>query len=67
MSDLIDRQAAIDSIMEEPSEARYPVFYAEKIRQLPSEQLSPCAFCKYNDTSAEVVCLMCPAERRTDE
>lgn len=38
MDDLISRQAAIDSIMEEPSEARYPVFYAEKIRQLPSAQ-----------------------------
>lgn len=36
MDDTISRQAAIDSIMEEPSEARYPVFYAEKIRQLPS-------------------------------
>lgn len=38
MDDTINRQAAIDSIMEEPSEARYPVYYAEKIRQLPSEQ-----------------------------
>lgn len=36
--DSISRQAAIDSIMEEPSEARYPVFYAEKIRRLPSAQ-----------------------------
>lgn len=36
--DMISRTAAIDSIMEEPSEARYPVFYAEKIRQLPSAQ-----------------------------
>ena len=38
VGDMISRQAAIDSIMEEPSEARYPVFYAEKIRQLPSAQ-----------------------------
>lgn len=37
-NDTISRQAAIDSIMEEPSEARYPAFYAEKIRQLPPEQ-----------------------------
>ena len=38
MDDTIRRQEAIDSIMEEPSEARYPVFYAEKIRQLPAVQ-----------------------------
>ena len=38
MDDTISRQDAIDAIMEEPSEARYPVFYAEKIRQLPSAQ-----------------------------
>lgn len=38
MDDCISRQAAIDSIMEEPSEARYPVYYAEKIRQLPPAQ-----------------------------
>ena len=37
-TDLISRQAAIDAIMEEPSEVRYPVFYAEKIRQLLSTQ-----------------------------
>ena len=36
MDELISRQAAIDSIMEEPSEVRYPAFYAEKIRQLPT-------------------------------
>lgn len=39
MADLIDRQAAIDIIMEEPSEVCYPFFYAEKIKQLPPAQL----------------------------
>lgn len=34
---------------------------------LLSAHLSPCAFCKHNDTSDEVACLMCSAERRTDE
>lgn len=38
MDDLISRLAAIYTIMEEPSEVRYPAFYAEKIRQLPSAQ-----------------------------
>lgn len=41
MDDTIRRQTAIDSIMEEPSEARYPVFYAEKLKQLPSAQSEP--------------------------
>lgn len=36
--DCVSRQAAIDSIMEEPSEARHPAYYAEKIKQLPSAQ-----------------------------
>lgn len=37
--DTIYRQAAIDTIMEEPSEARYPVYYAEKIKRLSSTQI----------------------------
>ena len=41
MDDTIRRQTAIDSIMEEPSEARYPVFYAEKLKQLPPAQSEP--------------------------
>ena len=41
MDDLISRQAAIDSVMEEPSEVQYPVYYAEKIRQLPPAQPEP--------------------------
>ena len=38
IDDLISRQDAIDAIMEEPSEARYPSWYAEKIKKLPSAQ-----------------------------
>ena len=34
---------------------------------LPSVQPSPCEFCKHNDTSDDVACLRCSAERRTDE
>lgn len=41
MNDLINRQMAIDVIMEEPSEVRYPAFYAEKIKQLSSAQYEP--------------------------
>ena len=38
MSDLIDRQAAIDAIMGEPTDAHYPSWYAAQIEQLPSAQ-----------------------------
>ena len=47
VDDLISRQGAIDLIMEEPSEARYPVYYAEKIRQLPPAQPETCEGCKH--------------------
>lgn len=62
VGDMISRQAAIGSIMGEPSEVRYPAFYAEKIKQLPSaqsgrkapvsykEQLSlDCSFCRQHE------------------
>ena len=38
MSDLISRQAAIDAIMGEPTDAHYPSWYAERLEQLPSAQ-----------------------------
>ena len=38
MDDLISRQAAIDAIMCEPTEAHYPSWYAERLEQLPSAQ-----------------------------
>lgn len=36
--DLISRQAAIDAIMCEPTDAHYPSWYAERLEQLPSAQ-----------------------------
>ena len=38
MSDLISRQAAIDAIMGEPTDAHYPSWYAERLEQMPSAQ-----------------------------
>ena len=40
MDDLISRQAAIDAIMGEPTDAHYPSWYAERLEQLPSAQLN---------------------------
>ena len=36
LNDLISRQAAIDAIMGEPTDAHYPSWYAERLEQLPS-------------------------------
>ena len=38
MDDLISRQAAIDAIMCEPTDAHYPSWYAERLEQMPSAQ-----------------------------
>lgn len=38
MSDLIDRQAAIDAIMGQPPEPHYPSWYAAQIEKLPAAQ-----------------------------
>lgn len=36
MSKTIDLDAAIATIMSEPSEVRYPAYYAEKLKRLPA-------------------------------
>ena len=38
MNDLISRQAAIDAVMCEPTDAHYPSWYAERLEQMPSAQ-----------------------------
>ena len=38
MSDLIERQKAIDELISEPPEMNYGFWYAEKIKALPSAQ-----------------------------
>ncbi len=61
MMDLIDRRAAIGFLENcEPGEELF------MIESLPSIQPSPCEFCTHNDTSEDVACLRCSAERRTD-
>lgn len=35
---LIDKQAAIDTILGEPPDLHYPSWYAEKIKELPAAQ-----------------------------
>ena len=38
MSELIDRQAALDTIMGQPPEPHYPSWYAAQIEKLPAAQ-----------------------------
>ena len=49
MSDLIDRQAALDAIMGQPPEPHYPSWYAAQIEKLPAVQpeIIRCKDCKY--------------------
>lgn len=52
MSDrLISEKMAIDAIMGEPTDAHYPSWYAEKIKELPSAepQIIRCKECKHRD------------------
>lgn len=39
----------------------------EVIKRLPSAKPAPCEFCKHNNIADDRACLMCSAERRTDE
>ena len=78
MSDLISRQAAIDTIMGQPPEPHYPSWYAAQIEKLPAAQpeIIKCKDCKHWDgvDSCDVIdapvwdndfCSM--AERRSDD
>ena len=49
MSDLISRQAAIEAIMGEPTDAHYPSWYAAQIEKLPAAQpeIIRCKDCRY--------------------
>ena len=71
MSDLIERQAAIDAIR--ASRMIYSGTWGkglamaeERLRELPSAQPAPCEFCKHNNIADDKACLMCSAERRED-
>ena len=55
MSDLIDRQAAIDTIMGQPPEPHYPSWYAAQIEKLPPAQpeIIRCKDCRWWDRRAD--------------
>lgn len=49
MDELISKQQAIYAILSEPTDAHYPSWYAEKIKELPSTepQIIRCKDCKH--------------------
>ena len=69
MNDLISRQAVFDIIDDLRDRMTVEGYWSmtERVKALPSAQPSPCEFCKHNDTSDDLACLRCSAERRTDE
>ena len=78
--DLINRQAAIDALGEEPEVWTGKDEYAQglnnqwhyginAIKAVPSADIAPCDVCKYNPPSSMdgKPCCVCRAERRTDD
>ena len=41
MDEYIKREAAIEEIIGEPPDAHYPSWYAEKIKEIPTEDVTP--------------------------
>ena len=41
MAEYIEREAAIESIMSEPTDAHYPSWYADKIKEIPTADVAP--------------------------
>lgn len=40
MDEYIEREAAIESIMSEPTDAHYPSWYADKIKEIPTADVA---------------------------
>ena len=41
MDEYIDRETVIEAIMSEPTDAHYPSWYAEKIKEIPASDVEP--------------------------
>jgi hypothetical protein len=41
MDDYISREAAISKILSDPTDAHYPSWYAEKLKQIPAADVRP--------------------------
>ena len=62
-----DLQKALDYVTEHGEEVTIKGRREAMVEELLSAQPTPCEFCKHNDIADDMACLMCSAERRTDE
>ena len=58
MADYISREAAISKILSEPTDAHYPSWYAEKLKQIPTADVVDVVRCKecIHDNSNDPIC-----------
>lgn len=69
MAEYIEREAAIEAIMREPTEAHYPSWYAEKIKAIPATDVAPVVHGRWIlvDTEKGIgVCSNCNRQDRID-
>ena len=61
MSEYIEREAAIESIMSEPPDAHYPHWYADKIKAIPAADVAPVRHGRWND--GDPYCPICKKDK----
>jgi len=65
MSDLINRQDAINAFKPDHPVDWYTTMIVDVLENLPSAELDPCSFCKHNDDCG-YMSAYCPAERKEE-
>ena len=67
-AEYIKREAAIEAIMREPTEAHYPSWYAEKIKAIPATDVAPVAHGHWVSDKADILfhCSVCETQVSTD-
>jgi hypothetical protein len=53
MDDYISREAAISKILSDPTDAHYPSWYAEKLKQIPAADVRPAVHGKWKKRMEE--------------
>ena len=56
MAEYIEREAAIEAIMNEPPDAHYPQWYADKIKAITSADVSPVRHGRWDENGRCTVC-----------
>ena len=64
MAEYIEREAAIESIMREPTEAHYPYWYADRIKNIQTADVAPVVHGRWehnSDFQDRFICYGCGA------